>query len=42
MEGESGGDYISDSAGSAVGDGGGAQERAHGVESRELTETDRG
>lgn len=38
---ESRGDYISDSAGGSVGDAGGAQERTHGVEFRQLTRTDR-
>lgn len=39
---ESRGDYISDSAGCSVGGAGGAQERTHGVEYREVTQTDRG
>lgn len=38
---ESRGDYISGSAGCSVGGAGGAQERTHGVEFRELTQTDR-
>lgn len=41
-KGESAGDYISGPAGGSVGGAGGAQERTHGGEFGELTQTDRG